>query len=37
MDGVIDNQTWLEERVDAAVLRIFQRLPSPTTGRVNGY
>lgn len=36
MDGVIDDQAWLEERVDAAVLRIFQRLPSTATARGNG-
>ena len=27
VDGVIDNQTWLEERIDDAVLRILRRLP----------
>ena len=27
MDGVIDNQQWLEERVDEAVRRILARLP----------
>jgi hypothetical protein len=27
LDGVIDNQAWMEERVDQVVERIFQRLP----------
>lgn len=27
VDGVIDNQTWLEQRVDTSVARIFERLP----------
>lgn len=27
VDGVIDNQQWLEQRVDAAVTRIFKQLP----------
>jgi hypothetical protein len=32
MDGAIDNQTWLEARVDDAVARILRRLPpTPTT------
>jgi hypothetical protein len=37
MDGVIDDQAWLEARVDAAVLRILKRLPPPATARGNGY
>ena len=32
MDGTIDNQAWLEERVDDAVLRIVRRLPPLATG-----
>jgi hypothetical protein len=28
IDGVIDNQTWLERRIDEAVSRIFERLPA---------
>ena len=27
VDGVIDNQQWLEQRVDEAVRRILARLP----------
>ena len=27
LDGVIDNQAWMEEQVDQSVERIFQRLP----------
>lgn len=27
MDGVIDNQPWMEERIDAAVRRILEKLP----------
>jgi hypothetical protein len=27
LDGVVDNQAWMEETVDAAVARILQRLP----------
>lgn len=36
MDGAIDNQTWLEARVDDAVLRILRRLPPPAA-RGDGY
>jgi hypothetical protein len=27
IDGVVDNQTWMEKRVDEAVARIMERLP----------
>lgn len=27
VDGVVDNQDWMEEQIDEAVLRIFERLP----------
>lgn len=29
LDGAIDDQVWLEARVDEAVRRIMQRLPAP--------
>ena len=28
LDGVIDNQTWMESRIDEAVTKILTRLPS---------
>jgi len=37
MDGTIDNQAWLEARVDDAVLRILSRLPPAATARGNSY
>jgi hypothetical protein len=37
MDGAIDNQAWLEARVDDAVLRILRRLPPPAAARGNSY
>jgi len=30
VEGVIDNQRWMEERIDDAVTEIFKRLPSRT-------
>jgi hypothetical protein len=30
VDGVIDNQRWMEERIDDAVTRIFENLPPRT-------
>jgi hypothetical protein len=29
LEGVVDDQAWLEERIDSAVSRILQRLPPP--------
>ena len=29
MDGVVDDQTWLEAKITQAVTRIFERLPRP--------
>jgi uncharacterized protein DUF4136 len=37
MDGAIDNQAWLESRVDDAVLRILRRLPPAAPARGAGY
>ena len=37
MDGAIDNQPWLEARVDDAVLRILRRLPPPAPARGDGH
>jgi hypothetical protein len=37
MDGTIDNQAWLEARVDDAVLRILSHLPPAATARGNSY
>jgi hypothetical protein len=34
MEGVIDNQTWMEKRVDETIARILKRLP-PGMGRVS--
>ena len=28
VEGVVNNQRWMEERIDEAVTRIFERLPS---------
>jgi hypothetical protein len=36
MDGAIDNQPWLEERIDDAVARILSRLPPAVAGRGDG-
>ncbi len=29
MDGVVDNQAWMEAKINQAVTRIFERLPRP--------
>lgn len=31
IDGVVDNQAWLERRIDQAVARIFEQLPAGMT------
>jgi len=32
LDGVIDNQDWLEQKIDQAVLKIMERLPKSPLG-----
>ena len=34
IDGVVDNQRWLEEHIDETVAKIFERLPFPLSGRL---
>jgi Domain of unknown function (DUF4136) len=33
LDGVVDNQTWMEQKIDAAVGRIMARVPPAAGGR----
>jgi len=32
IDGIVDNQRWLEEQIDETVAKIFERLPFPFSG-----
>jgi hypothetical protein len=32
IDGIVDNQRWLEDQIDETVAKIFERLPFPLSG-----